>query len=471
MTKVRKITPDDWPLWRALRQEALRESPNAFGSRMADWNSEGDREERWRARLESVAANFVAEVDGGPAGLVSGGRADGRDAELVSLWVAPSARGRGLGDRLVRAVVDWATADPSVEQIGLDVCEDNGAAQDLYRRHGFRFSTPATGRPGAQRRMTLRLPARIRIGVHSGQQYPDFATAQRLWHEAERLGYDWVSLFDHYRPPISGPDGPCLDGPSLLSALAATTPRVRCALMVAPPFWRHPALTAVIAATVDQVSGGRLELGVGVGGADLAFAQYGLEQPPLATRYEQLDETCQVLRLLWAGGPADFTGRHYRLRAAYLNPRPVQRRLPLLVGGAGRRRTLPLVARHADGWNCAVLAPDAYAEAAREVDDLCRAQGRDPHDIRRSITFRCLLTATPKEAAGARSALEARGHGADLPEYVSFGSAQECLDRLAPYAGLGVRDFLLGVRPPVDYATIERFAAEVAPVLRRVVAA
>lgn len=469
MISLRRLGPDDWALWRSVRLQALRESPAAFGARLSDWSGAGDREERWRARLHTVAFNVVAEIDGAPAGQISGSLVDGREVEVLSTYVTPSARGRGVGEALIEAVVGWATSDPSVDRIGLDVHEGNGPAQGLYGRCGFSFTAPPSGRPDAERRMTRRLAPRVRVGVHSGQQYADPAVMQDLWSSAEALGYDWLSLFDHQRPPIAGPDGGlCLDGPTMLSALAATTPRVRCGLLVTTPTWRHPALTAAVAATLDRVSGGRLELGVGVGGSDLAFAQYGIQQPPLATRYEQLDETCRVLRLLWEGGPADFVGKHYRLAAAHLAPGPVQRRLPLTVGGSGRLRTLPVVARHADVWNSPLLAFERYAGAAARLDDLCRAEGRDPADVRRSMTFRCALTDRPDAA---RAAVAERGHAADLPEFVSFGSAQECLDRLAPYVDIGVRDFLLGIRPPVGTTDVERFAAEVVPGLRALVTA
>ncbi|QHC31825.1 LLM class flavin-dependent oxidoreductase [Streptomyces sp. HF10] len=310
-------------------------------------------------------------------------------------------------------------------------------------------------------------PPALRIGLHSGQQYPDFASLRTLWHTAESLGYDWVSLFEHFRPPIFGADGPCLDGMTALSALAAVTPRVRCAMLVSPVTWRHPALLAIAAATVDQVSGGRLELGLGAGGDDLAFAQYGIEQPPPRVRLERLDEACRIVRALWEGGPVDFAGEHFTLRGAHLNPRPVQHGVPLVIGGRGPH-LLRVAAEHADVWNCLALEPASYAAAAATLDEHCARIGRAPSSVRRSVTFRAVITA---DARGARQAREAVacgsvGHPADLAEYIGFGTAQQCLDRLAPYVELGVRDFLLGVRPPLDFTTVERFATEVAPALR-----
>lgn len=129
------LTPDDWRLWRELRLEALREAPAAFGSTLADWQGAGDQEARWRQRLTSVPFNVVARSGGKPAGMVSGLRS-GENAELISLWVAPCARGQGVGDRLILAVVDWARA-AGAPRVVLSVKQGNEPAAHLYRRHGF----------------------------------------------------------------------------------------------------------------------------------------------------------------------------------------------------------------------------------------------------------------------------------------------------------------------------------------------
>ena len=441
---VRTLSSQDWQVW---RDASLMSSPGG---------QDGD-EAYWRARIEAAGVSLVAEDGGRVTGMVAV-RAAGAEAELTSLWIADGHDGGELLD----AAYDWATRETTAERVVVDAAD----TADRCRRNGF----DAAGGP---RVMVRRIPRGVRIGVHSGQQYADFASVQALWHDAERLGFDWVSAFDHFRPPIFGPDGPCFDGTSLLAALAATTPRVRCGLLVSPPVWRHPALTATAAATIDHVSGGRFDLGVGVGSSDLAFEQYGIELESLKTRFDRLDEACHVLRLLFDGGPADFEGEHYRLSGAYLSPRPLQRRLPITIGGSGEKRTLPLIARHADIWNCLVMPEDVYARTCDVLAKLCEETGRAPGDIRRSMTFRAVITPSREEAERARQGLvdNRHGHRQDLGEYVSFGSAQECLDTLAPYVELGVRDFLLGLRPPLDRVSMERFAEEVAPELRRMVPA
>lgn len=134
---LRLVGVDDWPLWRELRLEALADSPYAFGSTLAEWRGEGDTEIRWRARLSTVPVNIVADLNGNAAGMVSATAADQDGTiELISMWVAPFARGHGVGDSLVAAVIEWARKQRAAK-IALDVVESNEHAVALYRRHRF----------------------------------------------------------------------------------------------------------------------------------------------------------------------------------------------------------------------------------------------------------------------------------------------------------------------------------------------
>ncbi|WP_041939379.1 MULTISPECIES: GNAT family N-acetyltransferase [Frankia] len=150
MTRLRVLVADDWPVWRALRLAALADAPHAFGSSLADWQGPGDTQRRWRARLETVAVNIVADLDDRPAGMVSGDRTGVDTVELTSLWVAPAARGRGVGELLVAAVVEWAEragADKAV----LRVYPSNLHAILLYQRSGFTRTSVAEAVPGDDR--------------------------------------------------------------------------------------------------------------------------------------------------------------------------------------------------------------------------------------------------------------------------------------------------------------------------------
>jgi alkanesulfonate monooxygenase SsuD/methylene tetrahydromethanopterin reductase-like flavin-dependent oxidoreductase (luciferase family) len=303
-------------------------------------------------------------------------------------------------------------------------------------------------------------PHAVRFGIHSGQQYASFEECLTLWHTAEELGYDWVSCFDHLRPPLGGPGGPCLEATSLLAALAARTSRVRCGLLVSPVTWRHPALAAAAAATIDQVSGGRLEFGVGAGGADLGYAQYGIPFPPAGTRLDMLDEACRVMRGLWEHESTTFTGAHFQFVDARLEPKPVQRRLPLVIGGGGERRMLRLVAEHADVWNTLARSPTTFRRKAEALARHCTDLGRDPAEIRWSVTFRAVLADTPREAERRRAAagrLAGRGGVPDVRHSggLRAGPAAVCAAgrtglpaRRASTDGLADRTAVRGARDP-----------------------
>lgn len=304
----------------------------------------------------------------------------------------------------------------------------------------------------------------IRFGVHSGQLGTTLDDYVQLWLRAEALGYDWVSAFDHFRPPDGGPAGACFEGPTLLSAVAAQTSRVRCGILVIGVATRHPAVVAAMAATIDHVSGGRLELGLGAGGPDLGHDQYALPFPPVGVRLEMLDEACHVLRALWTQESTSFEGRHFTLRDAHLEPKPVQERLPLVIGGAGERRMLRIVAEHADVWNTFGGDVDLVRRQLAVLARHCAEVGRDAGDIRTSLLYRAVVGETEREA---RSRLDELVPASSPARAATFaGTPEQLVDHLRPYVELGVGDFLLGVRAPVDWPTVELVAGAVAPVLR-----
>ncbi|MFL6286866.1 MAG: GNAT family N-acetyltransferase [Actinomycetes bacterium] len=158
MLLVRVISSDDWPEWRRLRREALRESPDAFDSVLADWSGPGDTEQRWRNRLNAVSLNLVADLDGVAVGMISRTEVVNQKAELISMWVAPEARRRGVGEALIRAVVDHARDDGAVTVV-LDVNLENRQAIALYERCGFVDGGWATNqaRQPQRRRMQLQI--------------------------------------------------------------------------------------------------------------------------------------------------------------------------------------------------------------------------------------------------------------------------------------------------------------------------
>ena len=157
MLEVRELTADDWPLWRRLRRAALADAPEAFGSTLADWTGAGDTERRWRARLSGVALNIAISSDGEPVGMASGTPPEPDGAvEIISMWVSPAARGRGVGDLAIRHIVAWAASVHAGHEVVLSVKTGNGPAIALYQRHGFTDAGPSPDDPSERlmRRVT-----------------------------------------------------------------------------------------------------------------------------------------------------------------------------------------------------------------------------------------------------------------------------------------------------------------------------
>jgi F420-dependent oxidoreductase-like protein len=310
----------------------------------------------------------------------------------------------------------------------------------------------------------------LRFGVHSGQQYADFPGYLELWRTAEAVGLDWASVFDHFMPIQADPTGPCFEGLTLLAAMAAHTERLRCGVIVLGVTYRHPAVLAKMAATIDHVSGGRLNLGVGAAWYELEHEQYGIPFPRIGVRMDMLDETCRILRGLWTQERFSFTGEHFRLRDAMAEPKPLQDPLPLWVGGSGERRTLRIVAEHADGWNTFLMDDDAFRHKLDVLGRHCADVGRDPEDIRKQLVLRAILGETEAEAE--ERVREAAGER-DVDEFrqgMLVGTPEQCAERLERARALGAGDFLLSARPPADMRTIELFARDVAGALRAGVA-
>src|ERR1700744_5459187 len=197
--------------------------------------------------------------------------------------------------------------------------------------------TQRTEVPYRLRGMSL-FPEHRRFGIHAGQQYTEFADFLEVVQTVEALGPDWASVFDHFMPIQTDPTGPCFEGLTLLSAMAAQTTRLRCGIIVLGVTYRHPAVLANMATTIDHVSGGRLELGIGAAWYELEHGQYGIPFPRIGVPVDMLDESCQVVRARGRERRANFAGRHFTLTEAMSEPKPLQERVPLWIGGSGERR-------------------------------------------------------------------------------------------------------------------------------------
>jgi F420-dependent oxidoreductase-like protein len=227
----------------------------------------------------------------------------------------------------------------------------------------------------------------LRFGIKVAQMDGAYAEMRGAWLEADRLGFDTGWGHDHLlnQNDIARPED---EGWTVLTALLVQSRRIRGGLMVTANTFRHPAVLAKIATTVDIVSGGRLEVGLGAGWFEEEHRQYGLSLPPIGERMRRLEESCQILEALWKEPRATVEGKYYQIREAYHEPKPVQRpHPPLVIGTSGERVGLRIAARHAQTWNMARATPAEFCKKSALLDQYCREIGRDPAEIERSIQF------------------------------------------------------------------------------------
>jgi alkanesulfonate monooxygenase SsuD/methylene tetrahydromethanopterin reductase-like flavin-dependent oxidoreductase (luciferase family) len=223
-----------------------------------------------------------------------------------------------------------------------------------------------------------------------------------------------------------------------------------------------------MATTIDHVSRGRMELGIGAAWYEAEHEQYGIPFPRIGVRMDMLDDACRILRALWTQERANVEGKHFTVRDALAEPKPLQDPMPLWIGGSGEKRTLRIVAEHADGWNAFFGDPAEYRHKLDVLAGHCADVGRDPGDIRKQVVLRAILADTEDEARERlREAADRAGVAPEaLAEGMVVGTPEQCVERLAEHQRMGVGDFLVLAHPPADRPTIERFARDVAPGVR-----
>jgi F420-dependent oxidoreductase-like protein len=228
---------------------------------------------------------------------------------------------------------------------------------------------------------------RVSFGIKTAQQHTTYEEILQIWQAADQeplIEHAWV--FDHFIPQDPPFDGPCLEGWTLLAALAAQTRRLRIGVLVTGNTYRHPAVLAKMAATVDQISGGRLDFGLGAAWNEAEHVMYRIPLPEPKERIARLAEACEVIRQLWTEPLANFSGKYYQLNDARCEPKPLQQpRPPFVIGGGGEQLTLKVVARYADIWNIIPHSVEEFVRKSAILDGYCVAIGRDPVMILRSV--------------------------------------------------------------------------------------
>ncbi|HVL32720.1 MAG TPA: TIGR03560 family F420-dependent LLM class oxidoreductase [Actinomycetota bacterium] len=227
----------------------------------------------------------------------------------------------------------------------------------------------------------------MRFGLDVSQHQLAWSDIVARARFAEDADFDGIWVFDHFKALYADPKGPCLEGWTLLAALAAVTDRVRLGALVTGMTYRHPSVLAAEAVTVDHVSNGRLELGLGASWFQREHDELGIEFPATPERIERLDEGVQVMRLLMTSDDVSFDGHHYRLRNATYRPRPIQQpHPPIWIGASGEQLMLPLVGRLADAWH-SFGSVEVLSRRWNIVREHAERAGRDPRSILRSSSL------------------------------------------------------------------------------------
>jgi F420-dependent oxidoreductase-like protein len=299
----------------------------------------------------------------------------------------------------------------------------------------------------------------VRFGVHTGLQHTTIAELRELWRTIEDLEFDWISIWDHFYAADATGDAHCLEAVTAHTALACATERVTCGSLVYSAGYRHPAVLANAMATLDQCSNGRIVLGLGGGWLQNEYDRYGLRFGSVGERLRMLEEYVQCVRGLLTQERTTFTGEFFRLDDAQCEPKPVQERLPIWVGGGGERKTLRIAAQYADGWNVPFIPPEEWAHKAQVLEDHCAAVGRDPAEITKTVNVGMAFTDE-----------ELQRQFGPMSNYVKpgvlSGSVQEMVDKVGGYVEAGAAMVVLALRAPFDRDGLMRFARDVMPAVR-----
>jgi F420-dependent oxidoreductase-like protein len=307
----------------------------------------------------------------------------------------------------------------------------------------------------------------VRFGATLPQIKRGWADTRAAAEEFDRLGFDSVWVCDHlYGVPL--PTLPILEGWSLLAAVAAVTERVELGTLVTPPFFRNPAVLAKQIATIDQISNGRVIAGLGAGWFEPEFRATGCAFPELPERMRALEESVEIMKRLWTEEKATFEGRHFSVKEALCEPKPV-RRPPILIGGGGERVLMGIAARHADIWNNLAVFQPQLAAKIEALRKRCDELDRDFDAI--EVSQQCVVVIAEDDEQAKKALEKAKkiygGHmGAGLEEHGIWGSPDAVIERIERHRALGCTLFPIEFFGKDTREPARLFAEKVMPAFR-----
>lgn len=311
----------------------------------------------------------------------------------------------------------------------------------------------------------------MHFGIHTGQQHCGYDEMRAAWKLADEGGLEWVSVWDHLYPAlVEDPGGSEMEAVALMAAIAAETSRVRVGCHVLCCAFRNPAVLAKSLITIDHISHGRLEVGLGAGWHEAEHVAFGVPFLPPRERLDRFEEAVQIIRSMLTEPVTTFSGKYFVVREAYSSPRPVQASPRIWIGGRGERRTLRLAARYGDAWNGAYIGVEEFARKNAVLTQWCETEKRDPATIIRSVNLGLGIGRTEAEVARKQADLAARFGSRNetrLEEGMLAGTPQQVIDRVGLYEKSGATWVNAVLRGPIDLEGLQLFMEDVVPAFPR----
>ncbi|MEY3691133.1 MAG: hypothetical protein RJB57_788 [Actinomycetota bacterium] len=307
----------------------------------------------------------------------------------------------------------------------------------------------------------------VQFGIHLGPQNAPVAELRRLWRWFDSAGMDWVSLWDHiYEAPPAGGTQDQFEAFSMLGALAADTSQARIGCLVFCSQYRNIGVLAKGVISVDHISGGRFEMGLGSGWHDQEARAFGVDWPTQGGRFKVMESQLQALEKWRRGERVTQTSPGVELVDAAMVPGPMGR-MPIWIGGLGREKTLRMAGRYADGWNAAYVPADEYRELNGVLDDWCARAGREPSAVERSINLSWGLSTDDVSVVKERL----RGQWGATAERIINGSLlgrpEDAVEQVARFVEAGAQLVNVAIRPPWDEDLLREYVEVTVPLMRR----